>query len=166
MLLALTGCMLFFGLFTGNLTLADILWAGGGIATVLAITGGVIRSLFPYLKETKRWERFTEKVGKSLTLHSRGGVHRPSLSGRVADCHVAISPVDREHLIVVSVPSSLVPHENHEITLELKTDLNADQPTIALGDPEFDAQVVLRGTIPETIAVLDAETRAVTLELM
>src|SRR5688572_32801925 len=113
MLLALTGCMLLFGVFTGNLTLADILWASTGIATVLTITAGVMGTLFPYLKETRRWERFTEKTGRALTLHSRGGVRRPSLSGRIADCHVTIAPVDREHMIVVSVPQV----DHHEITL-------------------------------------------------
>jgi hypothetical protein len=166
MLLVLTGCLLFFGVFTGNLQLLDILWAFGGIATVLAITAGVMRALFPYLKETRRWERFTEGVGKSLALHSRGGVQRPSLSGQVADCHVTISPVDREHLIVVSVPPSLAQLESHEITLEPRSDLNEDQPSLSLGDPEFDTEVVLRGNLPEVVAVLDATTRAMVLELM
>jgi hypothetical protein len=163
MLLALTGCMLLFGVFTGNLTFADILWASAGIATVLAITAGVMGTLFPYLKETRRWERFTEKTGRALTLHSRGGVHRPSLSGRVADCHVTISPVDREHMIVVSVPQV----EHHEITLALKTELeDGVHASLALGDPSFDEQVVLHGSIPEVVAVLDVQTRQMVLELM
>jgi hypothetical protein len=166
MLLALVGCMLFFGLFTGNLQLLDVLWAFGGIATVLAVTAGVMRTLFPYLKETKRWERFTEKVGTSMTLHSRGGVQPPSLSGRVEECHVSISPIDREHLIVVSVPSSLAHLETHEMTIEPRSDTNREQPSLSLGDPEFDAQVVLRGNMPEVVAVLDSRTRAMLLELM
>jgi hypothetical protein len=166
MLLALTGCLLFFGVVTGNLQLLDVVWAFGGIATVLAITSGVMVTLFPYLKETRRWERFIERVGHRLMLHSRGGVHRPSISGGVGDCQVAISPVGREQLIIVSVPSSLSHLEHYEMTLEARTEENRDQPSMTVGDPEFDEAVLLRGNMPETIAVLDARTRAMILELM
>jgi hypothetical protein len=162
MLLALTGCMLVFGVFTGNLVLADILWAGAGIAAVLAITAGVMSTLFPYLEETRRWERFAAKTGRTMTLHSRGGVHRPSLSGRVANCHVTISPVAGVHQIVVSVPQV----DHHEMYLALRSEQNEASTSLALGDPSFDDHVVLRGSIPEVVAVLDSETREMVLELM
>src|SRR5688572_1195799 len=154
MLLALTGCMLLFGVVTGNLQFIDVLWAGGGIGAVLAITTGVMRALFPYLKETRRWERFTESVGTSLILHSRGGVKQPSLSGRIYDCHVSVTPVGREQLIVVAAPPSALQTGSHEIAAAARTPENRAEPWIALGDPEFDGAIVLRGSLPEVVAVL------------
>lgn len=165
MLLAAIACVLFFGFVSGNLEFMHLLWATAGITTCLAITSGVMRTLFPHLEETKRWERFIERV-RGMELHARGGVARPSITGRVADCNVRISPVDREHMVVISVPDSPSYMAHFDISLAPRTSDNKDERSIRLGDEEFDHKVVLRGSMPEVVALLDSRARHEVLDLM
>lgn len=162
MLLAALGCVLFFGFVSGNLEIVHLLWAVAGIATCLGITSGVMRTLFPHMEETKRWQRFIE-TARGLQLHARGGIARPSITGKIDDCDVRISPVNRDHIIVISAPS----HGAHfDISLSPKTDDDERERSIRLGDDEFDHRVVVQGNVPEVVALLDVKTRRMVVELM
>jgi hypothetical protein len=165
MLLVLIGGLLLFGIVTGTATFTHVLWATAGITTIVAITSAIMGTLLPYSGATRRWARFTEKVG-NLELQSWAGLRPPSVSGRVGRCHVTISLVEREQLVVMSLPSSAANIAHHDITLETRTSENRDAPSLTLGDPAFDPFVVLRGSLPEVVAVLDAKARASVLRML